>query len=364
MRVPPKARAHWAAIGAAVAVSLGAGGVGLLQATAPEGAAAFVPITPCRLFDTRPAPHTVGSRTSPLGPDETYDISGHGAQGDCELPTQAVGLVLNVTAVDATQATFLTLFPTGEDRPTASHLNPSPGGAPAPNAVTVDLSSGGQFSVFNRFGSVHVLGDVVGYYTDHHHDDRYYTEAEVDAAIAPLDHPWSVHIAPSDFDANRSTEFWPALMFGSGVTAAGMAFNDGVFSRVWYGFQLPVDYTAGSDVQVDMGWIPVSGFGAPVLPCQSVWWANGPFVSRLGSAGFTASKSWEIPRDDDATKTRLTATPEQFAGSVISSTYMLIDGTELRPGDTLTLALNRDGDETDDTCEGMMITGLTVHEVG
>jgi hypothetical protein len=184
MPVPPMIRTRWAAIGAAVAVSLGAGGVGLLHATVPSGAAAFVPITPCRLFDTRPAPHTVGTRTTPLTPDEIYDISGRGTQGNCVLPDAAVGLVLNVTAVDASQATFLTLFPTGAERPTASHLNPSPGAPPAPNAVTVDLSASGQFSVFNRFGNVHVLADVVGYYTDHHHDDRYYTEAEVDAAVA------------------------------------------------------------------------------------------------------------------------------------------------------------------------------------
>jgi hypothetical protein len=31
---------------------------------------------------------------------------------------------------------------------------------------------------------VHVIVDVTGYYVDHTHDDRYYTEAEVDAAIA------------------------------------------------------------------------------------------------------------------------------------------------------------------------------------
>jgi hypothetical protein len=174
MPVPSMIRTRWAAVGAALAVSLGAGGVTLISATSPSGAAAFVPITPCRLFDTRPAPHTVGTRTAPLGPDEIYDISARGQQGNCNLPNSTLGVVLNVTAVDATQATFLTLFPTGVDRPTASHLNPAPGAPPAPNAVTVDLSTAGSFSVFNRFGSVHVLADVVGYYTDHHHDDRYY----------------------------------------------------------------------------------------------------------------------------------------------------------------------------------------------
>ena len=41
---------------------------------------------------------------------------------------------------------------------------------------------------------------------------------------------------------------------------------------------------------------------------------------------------------------------------------MKIDGTNLQPGDRINLSLNRDGDEIDDTCEGMMVTGLVVHE--
>ena len=49
---PPKPhRARWAAIGAAVAVSLGAGGLGIVQATEPDGATAYVPIEPCRLVE-------------------------------------------------------------------------------------------------------------------------------------------------------------------------------------------------------------------------------------------------------------------------------------------------------------------------
>ena len=49
------ARSRWAAIGAAVAVSLGTGGLLTASATVSEGERAiFVPITPCRLLDTRP----------------------------------------------------------------------------------------------------------------------------------------------------------------------------------------------------------------------------------------------------------------------------------------------------------------------
>lgn len=163
MSLPSMIRTRWAALGAAVAVTLGASGVSLLHASAPSGGTAFVPITPCRLVDTRPT-SPVGPRTNPLGPDEEYDVAAVGAQGNCNLPV-AAGLSLNVTAVGASHDTFLTFFPDGATRPTASHLNPAADAKPAPNAVTVDLSDGGAFTAFNRFGTVHLVVDVVGYYT-------------------------------------------------------------------------------------------------------------------------------------------------------------------------------------------------------
>ena len=85
------------------------------------------------------------------------------------------------TSVDPTQPTFLTLFPATSARPNASHLNPAPGQPPTPNAVNVDLDPGGEFTIFNLQGNVHVIVDVVGYYDHHTHNDLYYTEAEADA---------------------------------------------------------------------------------------------------------------------------------------------------------------------------------------
>jgi hypothetical protein len=178
-------RTRWAALGAAVAVTLGAGGIGLVSATNPAGALTFIPITPCRVIDTRPAPDNVGPKTSPLGPGETHTVTVHGTNGDCTgIPTTAKAVSLNVTAVGATQPTFLTLWATGQSRPLASSLNPTPGQPPTPNAVTTDVDTNGRFNIYNLQGNVHVLADINGYYAGHNHDDRYYTEAEVDAALA------------------------------------------------------------------------------------------------------------------------------------------------------------------------------------
>jgi hypothetical protein len=178
-------RTRWAAIGAAVAVTLGAGGIGLVSATTPTEAVTFVPITPCRLFDTRPE-FQVGSRTSPLAAGDIHTVTATGANGDCTgIPSNATAVSMNMTSTDATAPTFLTVWAADAPQPETSSMNPVPGSPATPNGVIAALSGGGQFSIFNLAGSVHVFADINGYYVDHTHDDRYYTEAEV-ADILPF----------------------------------------------------------------------------------------------------------------------------------------------------------------------------------
>lgn len=182
-------RSRWAAVGAAVAVSLGAVGVGLVDADVSTGErTVLVAVAPCRILDTRPE-FLIGNRATPLGARETYAVKAVGAvpNSTCSIPSDAVALSLNVTAVDATLPTYLTIWATGVAKPNASSLNPAPGQPPMPNAVITELSSGGQFSIFNLQGKVHVIADVNGYYIGHDHDDRYYTRADVDARIVS---PW------------------------------------------------------------------------------------------------------------------------------------------------------------------------------
>ena len=184
-------RTRWAAFGAAIAVTIGSGGLMSASATIDTGTrSVFVPITPCRVMDTRPAPDNVGPRTTPLGEFDTYSIAVLGANGNCTIPADAVGLSRNVTVVNPTGASYLTVFPSDVARPTASNLNWVANQAPVPNAVTTDVSGDGRISFFNNAGTADVVVDVLGYYVDHNHDDRYYTKdqtytrAEIDAALA------------------------------------------------------------------------------------------------------------------------------------------------------------------------------------
>lgn len=167
-------RIRWAAVGAAVAVTLGAGGIGVVRATVASGERPiFVSITPCRLVDTRPAPTTVGTRATPLSPAETATFTVHGTNGNCNIPAGALAIDANVTITAPTSDGFLTMFPADAPLPNASNLNWTAGQAPTPNAVTVDLSADGKVKVFNERGTVNVIIDIVGYYEDHNHDDRY-----------------------------------------------------------------------------------------------------------------------------------------------------------------------------------------------
>lgn len=126
--------------------------------------ATFVSITPCRLLDTRLAPDRVNV-FSAFGVESTSTIQAVGTNGNCTIPADAVGLSLNVTAIGATAPTFLTVWPDG-NLPKASSLNPAPGQPPTPNAVSTNLSGVGAFNVFNKAGTVDVIIDVNGYYTN------------------------------------------------------------------------------------------------------------------------------------------------------------------------------------------------------
>lgn len=184
-RMKGLSRSRWTSFGAAVAVCLGSGGVMTASATLQSGEkAVFVPITPCRVMDTRGAPTTVGPRNTPLGAAETYSISVLGANGSCTIPSDAVSLSMNVTAVNPTFGSFLTVFPFGAPLPIASNLNYTAGQAPVPNAVEVKIGNDGKISFYNEGGSVNLVADIVGYYVDHNHNDLYYTKPQVDAALA------------------------------------------------------------------------------------------------------------------------------------------------------------------------------------
>jgi hypothetical protein len=179
-------RSRWSAVGAAVAVIVGAGVVmPSANAAVTDGARdVFVPVEPCRLVDTRPGVGiNIGPRSTPIGPGEGYIQQVTGTSGHCVIPADATAISMNVTAVGGTVGSYLSVYPADAAQPQASNLNWTAGAPPTPNKVDVKLSATGAIRLFNLAGTVDVIADVVGYYADHNHDDRYYTKTEIDANV-------------------------------------------------------------------------------------------------------------------------------------------------------------------------------------
>jgi hypothetical protein len=119
---------------------------------APSGR--FVATTPVRTLDTREG---LGA---PLQP-----VAGVQITGRTGVPTAGViGVALNVTATRPSAFTFVTAWPQGDPQPTASSLNLAPGQTAA-NLVMAKLGPTGAISLFNAAGTVHLVADVLGYFT-------------------------------------------------------------------------------------------------------------------------------------------------------------------------------------------------------
>jgi hypothetical protein len=121
----------------------------------PDYGSVFVPLDPERVLDTRFGTGTAGS-TAPLGPEGSLHLDLVG-----ELPAESTGVAMNLTGVDAMTSTFVTAWAPVGDVPISSTLNLSPGQA-APNAAVVAFAGEPAVQLYNRFGNVHLVGDLAG----------------------------------------------------------------------------------------------------------------------------------------------------------------------------------------------------------
>lgn len=167
-------RSRWAAIGAAVAVSLGGGGVFIANA-ASSAPSSVVTIDPVRVMDTRD-PLNVGLPGPFVSPvSQKLKLTGSVVTTSgtkSVVPVGATGVLLNVTAVSSTARGFISIRPgDATGTPTTSSLNFELGET-SPNSVQVALptsgANAGQIDItYDALGvagpTTDVLIDVVGY---------------------------------------------------------------------------------------------------------------------------------------------------------------------------------------------------------
>lgn len=209
-------RTRWAAVGAVIAICLGAGGLTLSHAalgpTEARRATSFVPIAPVRLLDTRSG--------APLAAGGTHTLT---IGGTPSVPAYARAAVLNVTVDQTTADSYLTVWPADKPRPTASNLNWK-AGVTIPNLVTVALSADGRASFYNEFGTTHLIVDAVGYY--------------VAAGLKTVDLTGAIHGEDG-------------TVFESGFEKGFILPNTGLPS-LSVPFVLPPDYTPGTPLTIEV----------------------------------------------------------------------------------------------------------------
>lgn len=131
----------------------------------------FNPVTPCRIMDTRePGGKSgilvAGTTRSFFGWSTTFAGQG-GAATSCGIlqTTNLAAIVVNFTVVAPTAAGYITAFPVDAAQPTAATVNFTAGSVVGNNATLKvnQTGTGDEFKIFTT-ASVHVVGDVVGYY--------------------------------------------------------------------------------------------------------------------------------------------------------------------------------------------------------
>ena len=118
----------------------------------------FIPVTPCRVVDTRAASGTFGGPAISSGTSRDFPLP----EGSCGIPQTAAAYALNVTSVPHGHLNYLTIWPTGSSQPVVSTLNSYDGRVKA-NAAIVPAGNNQSVSVFVT-DTADVILDINGYF--------------------------------------------------------------------------------------------------------------------------------------------------------------------------------------------------------
>jgi hypothetical protein len=121
----------------------------------PGASQIFTPLTPKRLFDSRPG-------AQPLRPGQVLRVKVEG--GASPAPSEAVAVALNVTSVLPDQTGWIRAFPCDAPASQVSTLNPKVGQARA-NSAILPTAADGTICLTSNVTS-HVLIDITGWFGD------------------------------------------------------------------------------------------------------------------------------------------------------------------------------------------------------
>ena len=155
----PGARYHWQVI-ARNDIGTASSAIWSFTTGSPAVGLRFVPVTPCRVADTRGAAGRFGGPALAPFADRSFAIP----QSACGIPATAQAYSLNLTVVPRGPVAFLTVWPTGQPQPFVSTLNAADGTVVA-NAAIVPAGAAGAVSVYaSAENPTDVILDINGYF--------------------------------------------------------------------------------------------------------------------------------------------------------------------------------------------------------
>jgi hypothetical protein len=136
----------------------------LASAMEAAGPLSFFSVAPCRVVDTRWANGPQGGPALSSGVPRNFQVAGY-----CGVPSDALGLALNVTVVAPTQQGFLKFWEYLQAQPGVSNINFNAGEPALANGALVPMRQGVGLNISVIYGTAapgttHVIIDVAGYY--------------------------------------------------------------------------------------------------------------------------------------------------------------------------------------------------------
>ena len=134
----------------------------------------YIPITPCRIFDTRPseggtgAIPTAGTKNFIVSGTASYAAQG-GASSNCGVVdgSNVAAAAINMTVVSGAIGGYITAYPLGTTKPLAATVNYGANDVRG-NMAIVKVSQTGGLDDMSIYASsqTDVIGDIVGYYSN------------------------------------------------------------------------------------------------------------------------------------------------------------------------------------------------------
>jgi uncharacterized repeat protein (TIGR01451 family) len=139
-------------------ITVGAQRFILTQAGIAVAGLRFVPVTPCRIADTRSVTGPFGGPALGAGSNRDFAVP----SSNCGIPASAAAYSLNVTVVPLGPLSYLSIWPTGQSQPLVSTLNSLDGRIKA-NAAIVPAGLNGALTV-HVTDPTQVVLDINGYF--------------------------------------------------------------------------------------------------------------------------------------------------------------------------------------------------------